>query len=116
MQIVSLVFLLVYLPTSLVIYWKLCQTSRQKLWALCFFSYSFYAVVAYQFLPLLLSLSLLTFYTARCGYTKIGVGYNLVSLILFKYWGFDVESSVDIATTLGIEIILPTFAIILPLG
>lgn len=92
-MLISILFLLVILPTSLLLYWFVFRTPNLRLWFLCVLSFAFYAVGDPKFLPLLIGLSLATYWLAQKGRPGIGIFLNLLALALFKVAGFGVRSS-----------------------
>ncbi len=112
MTITSYGFLLLFLPLLLLMYW---QTSH-KLALLCAASYLFYALGGLVFIPLLLGLSLATYYLAQWGWTGWGITLNLLALAFFKYWNFGVDTAQGLLGALGISTLLPMLTLALPLG
>jgi alginate O-acetyltransferase complex protein AlgI len=112
MVITSTGFLLIFLPITLLLYWR----TPHKLLILGGVSLLFYALGSLIFLPLLLGLSLLTYQLARWWRTGIGIALNLAALILFKYLNFGLESLNQVTQTLGIPLLLPLLELALPLG
>ncbi|MBI5944979.1 MAG: MBOAT family protein [Chloroflexi bacterium] len=76
----------------------------------------FYAFAGWQFLPLLLGLSLATYLSARRGWAGWGVAVNLVALGAFKYWNFGVENINWLNQTLGLAWSANLLKLALPLG
>ena len=115
MILISIPFVLLILPISLLLYWLLFRTPNLKLWFLCVLSLAFYAMADPRFLPLLIGLSLATYWLALRGQPSIGIFLNLFALLLFKVIGFGVRSSLipllNANTPLG-----NIFAGALPLG
>ncbi|MBW8011950.1 MAG: MBOAT family protein [Chloroflexi bacterium] len=116
MQIISRVFLLSFLPISLFIYWKLIRKQRGKLWFLYTLSLLFYGLGGFQFIPLLVGLSLITFWAARRNLIWVGVALNLVALGFFKYWDFGAYYIINITRLIKLPILLPILKVALPLG
>ena len=90
MNITSLAFFFLFLPLSLITYWKILKNSRSRLWALLAFSCFFYGLAGWEYIPLLIGLSWLTYQTARKGWFIPGVLVNLTALVFFKFIGFDI--------------------------
>jgi alginate O-acetyltransferase complex protein AlgI len=117
MTITSYNFWLLFLPILLLIYWLVFRKPRQKLWFLCIASYLFYALADIRFLPILLILSLLTFWIGRWGkYYWIGIVLNLGALLVYKYWDFGIQNIYNLLAALGGPIPLPVLRLALPLG
>ncbi len=112
MVIASYGFLLLFLPVTFFIYWRI----RQKLVFLCVASYLFYALGGLIFVPLLFGLSLATYWLALQKRFGWGIALNLAALIFFKYWNFGAESVNAVAHTLGLSALFPLLNLALPLG
>ena len=89
MSLTSHAFLLLFLPISLLLYWRVFKTSQSRLWVLLVLSYMFYALAGWQYVPLLLGLSWVTFHTARRGWFTAGIVINLTGLAIFKLIGWE---------------------------
>lgn len=85
MSLISYQFFLLILPLTLLLYWKIARTNRQKQWVLCLISIGFYALISPQFLPLMIGLSVLTFWLAQRRQFWLAIGLNLIPLMLLKY-------------------------------
>src|SRR5690349_21406936 len=120
MSITSNEFLLLFLPICFLIYWFLARRSRQKLWVLFAVSILFYAISSIQFLPLLIGLSLVTFWAGRHQRFRLAIVLNLLALALFKYWNFGVDNLNALALSAGVSNngngVLPLLDLALPLG
>lgn len=114
--IASHVFLLLFLPLVLAIYYGLCKRPRQKVVFLLLASYGFYALADLKFLPLLFLLSVSTFWLARRNWSRTGVAINLATLILFKYWNFGVDAFIAQTEQWGVGYLANLFQLGLPLG
>ncbi len=112
MPITSYGFLLIFLPITLLLYWRI----RHKLLILGGTGLLFYALGSLIFLPLLLGLSLATYQLARWRRTGLGIILNLAALILFKYLNFGLDSLNQVTQALGIPLLLPFLELALPLG
>jgi alginate O-acetyltransferase complex protein AlgI len=112
MVITSYGFLLLFLPFTALIYWRI----QHKLFLLCVISFIFYALAGLEYVPLLVGLSLITYWLARRGQTGFGIAINLAALAFFKYWNFGVQSTQAITTSLGLQPLLPLLTLALPLG
>jgi alginate O-acetyltransferase complex protein AlgI len=112
MVVTSYGFLLLFLPLTFLIYWR----TQHKLAFLCLISYLFYALGGLQFVPLLLGLSLATYWLALRKRFRLGIVLNLIALAFFKYWNFGAESLNAVAQTAGINALLPLLSVALPLG
>ena len=89
MSLTSHTFILLFLPFSLLLYWKVLRSGPARLWALLALSYLFYGLAGWQYVPLLLGLSWLTFLAARKGWFTAGILINLALLASFKFIGFE---------------------------
>jgi alginate O-acetyltransferase complex protein AlgI len=120
MNIIGYGFLLIFLPIGLFLYWKLCRTSRQRLWVLCILSFLFYSLAGVQFMVLLVGLSVATFWSASSRHvrtaTSLGVVLNLIALGVFKYWNFGAESINALGVVFGVQPLVPLLNLALPLG
>lgn len=116
MPLASHAFLLLFLPAALFIYYKLVKNGRGKLLALLLFSGLFYAAAGWQYLPLLLGLSLVTYFAARRGWTGWGIVLNFAGLVLFKYWDFGLENINWLSASLGLTWSAKLLSLALPLG
>jgi len=116
MSFTNYAFLLLFLPLTFWAYYKLFKTPRGKLYCLLAVSYGFYALAGWQFVPVLLALSLLTFFLARKEWFWPGIILNLGALALFKYWDFGVENLNALVRLLGHSFALNLLSLGLPLG
>jgi alginate O-acetyltransferase complex protein AlgI len=116
MTIASHVFLLIFLPITVLAYYGLFKGSRRKMFFLLVASYVFYALADLKFLPLLFLLSLATFWLAKQRWISIGVILNLAALFLFKYLNFGIESFNTLMEGLGIGGAAKVVELGLPLG
>jgi alginate O-acetyltransferase complex protein AlgI len=112
MVITSYGFLFLFLPLTFLIYWRI----PQKLTFLCIASYLFYAFGGLIFVPLLLGLSLATYWLALRKRFGWGIVLNLIALLSFKYWNFGADTVNAIGQALGINTLLPLLNLALPLG
>ena len=116
MLIASRAFLLLFFPISLIIYWLIARSPRQKLIVLLVLSLLFYAFAGKTFIFLLLFLSLSTFWLAQRKNYLLGIVINLIALGIFKYWGFGVDNLNRISNFIGLPTTIPLLDIALPLG
>jgi len=79
-------------------------------------SYIFYGLAGWKFVPLLFALSVLTFWSGKREYYKLGVALNLIGLVIFKYWNFGVDNLNALTQTFGIKFIIPFLELGIPLG
>jgi alginate O-acetyltransferase complex protein AlgI len=114
MNLISLEFLLLFVPLTLAAYYLITKTSRQKMFFLLFISYLFYSLAGWRFLPVLFGLSLATYALAKWNKFGWGILLNLAALILFKYWNFGIENFNFILASFNIKISMLNFG--LPLG
>ena len=98
MQFLSLSFLILFLPLALLLYWKLIKSQRYRVWFLLAASLLFYSMGGIGFLPLLIGLSLTTYWLAQKNKSGWGIGLNLFALGVFKYLGFDIISGFEFST------------------
>jgi alginate O-acetyltransferase complex protein AlgI len=117
MQIASYIFLMLFLPLTLCLYWLIFRQPRQKVWVLLIASLVFYTAAGIQFTLLLLILSLATYAIARwMKRVWPGVVLNLAALAVFKYWDFGAENINTLAAGLGLPALVPLMTLALPLG
>jgi alginate O-acetyltransferase complex protein AlgI len=116
MSFTSRAFLLLFLPLTFLAYYTLFKTPRRKMFFLLAISYGFYALAGWQFIPVLLGLSLLTFFLARRNWFLPGILLNLGALALFKYWDFGVENFNALVKLSGYGFALNLLSLGLPLG
>lgn len=126
MSFISIDYLLVFLPAVVVLY-HLFRTSWIANLVILAFSYFFYGSGGLWFLVPLLVTSLIDFavgrrldQTARQGMRKILLVTSLVAnlglLAFFKYTPWMLDSLNKGAASLGLGIVLPTLAVVLPPG
>ncbi len=113
---ISREFLLIFLPILLFIYHRLTKTPEHKIIVLLIASYMFYALAALKFVPVLLGLSLFTYWAGLRNRFSLGIIANLAALILFKYWNFGLENLNTILVYLNLKQAEWTLKIGLPLG
>ncbi len=116
MSITSHAFLLFFIPLTLAAYYWLTKTSRQKMFFLLGVSYLFYGIAGLKFIPVLLGLSLVTYWAGKWNKFGWGVLLNLAALVLFKYWDFGVENANAILSLLKIHSAIGLLKLVLPLG
>ena len=90
-------------------------------------SYYFYSCWDWRFLPLILTTTLVNYFTA-IGISKsdnktkhrwliaFSITVSLAILAFFKYWGFFIESTIDFLAWFGLQASTSTLQIILPVG
>lgn len=98
------------------LYYGLFKYPRVKMFFLLFASYAFYALADWKFIPLLLGLSLVTFWLAKRGWFGVGIALNLLALAIFKYLNFGVETFNTLMQALGIDVAAKLLELGLPLG
>jgi alginate O-acetyltransferase complex protein AlgI len=94
----SYLFLLGFLPASILIYWFADKNARWRTWVLILLSLSFYGYWDVRFVPLLVGSILVNWYAARA-YTATKspplltatIVLDLAILALFKYFNFFAE-------------------------
>ena len=102
MSFASHLFILVFLPLTVLLYYRLFKTPRGKMYFLLAASLLFYSAAGWKFIPLLLGLSALTFFAAKKGWFLPGILLNLGALALFKYLNFGLETFNTLMRTLGL--------------
>jgi alginate O-acetyltransferase complex protein AlgI len=114
----SYLFLLVFLPASILIYALVDNSERWRTWILILLSLTFYSYWDVRFLPVLVTSILVNWGAARLydatGWhlvIKLAVVANLTVLGAFKYVNFFAD---NLSSLLAIP--LPHFALLLPLG
>ena len=116
-------FYLLFLLTVVVLYWLLPGGMWRKLFLLGA-SYLFYALVDLRFVPILLGLSLITFFVGRSISNQpraryllwIGIITNLGTLVLYKYFNFFVDNVAGSLSALGVHMNAVTITWLLPIG
>ncbi len=109
----------------LAIYWTLSH--RKQNWLLLIASYFFYAWWDWRLLGLLIGVTAAAFITARYidasdserdrkRWLLVAVAINLIVLGFFKYFGFFVQSTHDLALSLGLELPEQILQLLLPIG
>ncbi len=125
----SALFLLVFLPIVLVVYYRLGHRSQNAFLVVA--SCVFYASWDWRFLFALLFTTSIDYLCARQMETSLANGEpkaqrkkyvvlscvtNLGLLGFFKYFNFFAETMFELSTSLGFNVSLHTFEIILPIG
>lgn len=116
MTIASHVFLLLFLPITVLVYYGALRQSRHKMFFLLAASYIFYALADLKFLPLLFLLSWSTYYFAKRRWTGLGIVLNLAALLVFKYWNFGVDTFNFLMDSLNLDVAANLLQLGLPLG
>ena len=112
----SQIFILLFLPVTVGLYYVFAKHDRVRIWFLILASLVFYGYWDYRFIPLLIA-SILINYSLSLLYRKIplkiliigGITFNLSLIIFFKYFNFLAENLVtdyqpwDIILPLGIS-------------
>ncbi len=115
----------IFLPLMLAVYWSL--RGAQRRYALLFGSYLFYGWWDWRFLGLLALSTLVSYWCAlaiekrnlpssRRRILGINIAANLVSLGAFKYFDFFRDAMVRLGESAGLDLDVPVFQIILPMG
>jgi alginate O-acetyltransferase complex protein AlgI len=116
----SQVFLLAFLPITLIVWHVLARRDAAREWMLVAFSTVFYGWWDPRFVPLLLGQMFLSWLIVeiyiRSGRTTrtllvFGIVANLATLIFFKYWAF---LAGNIVAAIGLK--LPVMSVVLPIG
>ena len=126
MVFTSHVFLLGFLPLTLLGYWLLRPAALRLGW-LTLASYVFYAAWSWMFLPLMLISTCTDFFAGHLiarsteasrkkALLIVALGINLGLLAVFKYAGFFADSADGLWALLGLGKPLPVLHLVLPLG
>ena len=123
----SYIFMLLFLPVVLLVWWSPWLSNRMRLAFLTLASYVFYGWWNPWFVSLLVASTFIDFglghwihrathdWTRRCG-LLLSITVNLGLLGFFKYWGFFAESANAIQAWAHGGSSLPVWEIILPIG
>ncbi len=117
---------LAFFGLVLAVYWSLEGNRLRKIWLLAA-SYAFYAAWDWRFLSLILISTLVDYAVGtrlattdsesrRRALLLASLVTNLGLLGFFKYFGFFVDSAVDLGSFLGFSLSRPTLEIVLPVG
>ena len=126
MSFVSVCFLF-FLPAVFLLYWGLNRHQRWQNMFLVVASYVFYGWWDYRFLFLIFLTSLSSYVTGMmiaksCGQRKrywtatANIVFNLLILLVFKYYNFFIDSLQVLASSVGFLLDVPTLYLILPVG
>jgi len=77
-------FLLAFLPLSVLFYWSIPRKQQTRLWTLLTLSILFYVLADARALPVLIGLSVFTYFAASRRWLSAGILINLAVLVLFK--------------------------------
>lgn len=113
LSIASRGFLLLFLPTTLLLYWQACRSSRSRRLLLLAASLLFYLLAAPTYLPLLVGLSLATWWVARRRWTAFGVALNVAVLLFAKVLATGIGGATGLLPVLGGLAEIP---LVMPLG
>jgi len=116
MTFASHAFILLFLPLTCLLYYRLFKTPRGKMFFLLAASFFFYALAGWKFIPVLLGLSLFTYWSGRKGWFLAGIIFNLAALALFKYWNFGVQNFNLLMSAAHLKFAVQLFSLGLPLG
>lgn len=122
----SYIFLLVFLPVALLLWYGL-PSLRARVIALTAMSYVFYGWWDYRFCALMLASTALDFVCgwkideseaprARRLWLALSLTGNLASLGFFKYYDFFARSLADALEAAGLPVTMPVLNVILPVG
>ncbi|PYQ49485.1 MAG: MBOAT family protein [Acidobacteria bacterium] len=122
----SYIFLFVFLPIALTMWWTLSD-NRWRLLGLTLASYYFYAWWDWRFLPLMIASTNVDYLAGRKisesddpGIKKrwlvCSLSFNLALLGIFKYYGFFASSVDAVARSMGWPAIIPVVNLVLPIG
>ncbi|MBK9924064.1 MAG: MBOAT family protein [Anaerolineales bacterium] len=112
----SHLFILIFLPLTLLLYYRLFKSSRNKLLFLLVISLLFYTAAGWEFGLLLFAISLLTYLSGQKGWYLPGVILNLGALFVFKYLDFGITTFNQLMHAAGFGLIAPLLQLGLPLG
>ena len=126
MSFVSVCFLF-FLPAVFLLYWGLNRHQRWQNMFLVVASYVFYGWWDYRFLFLIFLTSLSSYVTGMmiaksCGQRQrywtatANIVFNLLILLVFKYYNFFIDSLQVLASSVGFLLDVPTLYLILPVG
>lgn len=119
---------LIFLPIVFLIYWFLCPNGKTKNIFLIFASYIFYGWWDIRFLLLIIGITAIAFFSGiyidknNVSNLKknlvfiIALIFDIITLFLFKYFNFFVESFSNVLNIIGFTADFPTLNIILPVG
>ncbi|HXQ34939.1 MAG TPA: MBOAT family O-acyltransferase [Anaerolineales bacterium] len=116
MSLASHLFILIFLPLALLLYYWLFKSPRSKMFFLLAASLLFYTTVGWGFTLLLLGTSAFTYWAGRKNWYLLGILFNLGILALFKYWNFGVETFNQLLNTARLNFVEPLLQLGLPLG
>jgi alginate O-acetyltransferase complex protein AlgI len=116
MSFASHFFILIFLPLTLLLYYRLFKSSRSKVFFLLGASLLFYTAAGWEFALLLLGISVLTWLAGRKGWYLAGILLNLGALALFKYLDFGMATFNQLMRTAGLDFAAPLLQLGLPLG
>lgn len=122
----SFVFLFAFLPVAYIVFWGLQSARGRYIW-LTITGYVFYGYWDPRFC-LLMAFTTLVSYTAGLGFLRwsdpkrrklclvIPITVDLSVLAFFKYANFGLQSAASVVHWMGVDITVPNFDIILPIG
>lgn len=116
MQLISHLFILIFLPSVLLLYYGVFKQSNSKVLFLLFASLFFYTVAGWQYTILLLCISGFTYIAGRKKWYAVAILINLSMLVGFKLIDVDSSTVNQILQRLGINFISQILEIGLPLG
>ena len=122
----STIFIFVFLPIAYTVFWALRTTTSRYVW-LTLTGYVFYGYWDARFC-LLMAFSTLVSYTAGLGFLRwkdpkqrklclvVPIVVDLSLLAFFKYANFGLQSTRSLLHLMGINVAIPHFDIVLPIG
>lgn len=116
MSFASHLFILIFLPLVLLLYYQLFRSSRRKMFFLLVVSILFYTAAGWEFAVLLLGISALTYIAGRNGWYLAGVLLNLGALFFFKYLDFGIKTFNQLMDAWGLNFAAQLLGWGLPLG
>ena len=109
-------FILIFLPLTLLLYYRTFKSARSKLFFLRAASLLFYTAAGWEFGLLLLGISFLTYLASQKGWYLSGIILNLGALIFFKYLDFGIVTFNQVMHATGLGFVAPLLQLGLPLG
>jgi len=116
MSFANYFFILIFLPLTLAFYYWFFKTSLSKMFFLLAASLLFYALAGWEFVLLLLGISILTYLSARTKWYMQGILLNLGMLVLFKYLDFSLATLNQLMHVAGLGFAVHLLQLGLPLG
>ena len=116
MSLASHLFILIFLPLALLLYYWLFKSPRSKMFFLLVVSLLFYTAAGWEYAFLLLGTSAFTYWAGHKSWYLLGILLNLGLLAFFKYWNFGIETFKQLMDSIGLSFVAPLLELGLPLG